>query len=289
VILHLRQTVYAALAAMLVIWSISGPLRGQAEWRPAFEAASIKLNSGCQHNPDRVVQRPPRPGSLQYGCMPLDSLIHDAYALYADGKNRIPNFPEIQGLPDWAKTEAEDRFYIEAKAPEGTLVAMMMGPMLQRLLEERFKLKLHRGTKQSRGYVLVVSKRGPKMRRTSEDGCVVLDRNHIIELPLGKHYCGDREGTKASAAGARAADFFGLTAEEIGVFVSRNIGQPVVDKTGLQGKFDFHLEFARDQNNTMDAASLFSAIEQQLGLKLEPQKLPVEYLVVDHVERPSAN
>jgi uncharacterized protein (TIGR03435 family) len=112
--------------------------------------------------------------------------------------------------------------------------------------------------------------------------------NRDVQLASGQHYCSDFSW-KMAPAGVRAADFFGLTLYDLGQFLGQLTGRPVADKTGIQGRFSFHLEFAREDSDSTQAPGIFAAVEQQLGLKLAPQKAPVEYLVIDHVEKPSGN
>jgi uncharacterized protein (TIGR03435 family) len=151
--------------------------------------------------------------------------------------------------------------------------------MLQPLLEERFKLKVHRETREMPEYRLVIAKGGSKLREyRKEDG----DTRQM--------------GTRI---GRGLIDAHGTEFNELVFFLRSELGRPVIDATGLTGKFDFKLEWVPDEsqpNSGGDApppdatgASIFAAIQEQLGLKLEAMKGPVEMLVIDHVEKPSEN
>jgi uncharacterized protein (TIGR03435 family) len=150
--------------------------------------------------------------------------------------------------------------------------------MLQTLLADRFKLKVHRETKELPVYALVVGKIGPKFGPAADDG---------------------KSGVRAiSAAGIK---WHNISMDYLADWVSflPSLGRPVVDRTGLQGGFDFTLsvEGASDKGEGDSAkvgmrdaidASIFSAL-QSLGLKLESDKAPIEFYTIDHVERPDAN
>jgi uncharacterized protein (TIGR03435 family) len=159
-----------------------------------------------------------------------------------------------------------DRFDIAAKPetrsrPEEVLL------MMQRLLADRFQLALHRESKEARVYELVVAKAGPKLREPKDDA----------EAGL--------QGQKGRIT-ARATPLAILAR-----YLSQRLGQPVVDKTGLLGRYDFTLQYEADGANDPAAAgpSIFTAIEEQLGLRLQPGKGPVDILVVDRAEKPSDN
>jgi uncharacterized protein (TIGR03435 family) len=148
----------------------------------------------------------------------------------------------------------------------------MTNVMLQGLLAERFKLKVHREEKVVPGYALVVAPGGPKMRRVEllqfNTGVVSTGSITARSLPVAQ--------IVASAGGA--------------------VGVPVRDMTGLSGNYEFNLTFTPEDkmfasaDNTSTAPddrppSIFTALQEQLGLKLEPRKFPIQFVVVDHVER----
>jgi len=201
----------------------------------------------------------------------------------------------ISGGPAWIKS---DRYRIEAKA-EGANPRVMGGPMLQALLEERFQLKIHRDSREVAAFSLTVAKGGFKLRPAKEGSCVA--PGDIGEhLTPGQKPCGIPmtrvKGPNMTTEIQGSVDQF---CKVIGV----SLGRPVINKTGIAGLFDLRLEFALDEAiagagprgpgaapvDESAAPSIFIAIQQQLGLKLEPTKAPGELLVIDHVERPSEN
>jgi uncharacterized protein (TIGR03435 family) len=163
--------------------------------------------------------------------------------------------------PAWL---GDDKFDIAGKQAAGTPKGQML-PMLQALLAERFGLVVHREPKSLPGYVLIPGKKPPTLHAKPADAGT--------KTNVGR---GTVKGTNLSMA-----DLAGL--------LSRQLDQPVQDQTGLPGVFDVNLEWTPDQAQADPASdrlsSIFTAVQEQLGLKLQPQKVPVDVLVVDHVER----
>lgn len=185
----------------------------------------------------------------------------------------------ISGGPDWLDAEHYD---ITAVTPGDVRPTRdeQMG-MLRKLLTERFQLSFHREPKELAIYVLRVGKNGARMRNsTTPDGAPALIN---VVYP---------QGIKLPARNVTMGDFVSMLQRAV-------LDRPVVDKTGLTGKYDFDLEWAPDESQfngevlsapgDAPAAPLFTAIQEQLGLKLEPTRGPVEALVVDKAARPSAN
>ena len=133
--------------------------------------------------------------------------------------------------------------------------------MLRALLEERFKLTTHRETKESQGYALVVAKGGPKLKPASASP----GQNAV--------YPGGLQGAVSRSGLARLRHWPDPS------------GRPVIDKTGIQGNYDIQLTYARDGTTDSSRPSIFTAIQEQLGLKLESQKIPIEMLVIDRCDR----
>jgi uncharacterized protein (TIGR03435 family) len=249
-----------------------------------FEVTSVKMNTGCQDAP--VAQQALHPGRLQLACMTLQAMIQFAYGTFANGVSRSPEAIRILDLPDWGMAE---RFAVDAKAELGTRVEMMAGPMLQMLLEDRFKLRVHHESKEAPVYGLTLGKNGAKLRQTKEGSCVQLDPSHRPQPGPGEaapHICGDRSVHRA-ADGSLSIDFYGMSLAGVCRFLGQVVDTPVIDKTGLQGSFDFHLDFSVEESDT--SPNIFAAVEQQLGLKLVSQKGPLDFLVIDHVEKPTLN
>jgi len=179
----------------------------------------------------------------------------------------------------------------------------MMGPMLQALLEDRFKLRIRRENREVPVYALTLAKGGPKLPAFQEGSCTPVDFPRVPQ-PRPEDGCMVliRQGTGSTLAlQAPGTSLDGFTK-----LLYLAVDRPVIDKTGIQGLFDFHLEFAQQEATPAfrpggeplprpaepadepAAPSIFTAI-QQLGLKLEPAKGPREFLVVDRVERPTGN
>lgn len=190
----------------------------------------------------------------------------------------------ITGGPAWIRNE---RFEIQAlvpdDAPSETLDAFMKGEapalehMLRELLADRFKLVVHRTTKDVSAYALTIAKGGPKLSRPAPDD---------------KPGMGTRR--QSTTNGQITNTIIGKNVElrDLAFLLLMNTRQPVIDRTGLTGAFNFNLEFAPLNSDTFaesSASSLFTAIQEQLGLRLETIKTPLEGVVVDSAERPSEN
>jgi uncharacterized protein (TIGR03435 family) len=135
------------------------------------------------------------------------------------------------------------------------------------MLADRFALKIHRETKQGQIYSLTIAKGGPKMKDHTGEGRTGID----MSMGGGKV---EIQGTNAGMA--RLAEY-----------LSSQAGRPVVDHTGLTGQYDFVVAWTADDAN--DGASVFTALQEQLGLKVEATKGPIETIIVDGAQKPSAN
>jgi uncharacterized protein (TIGR03435 family) len=259
----------------------------------SFEVASIKpckdptqVNRGGRGNST--------PGRLNINCRSLMGVIQEAYLKYAGGHANptwVYDVP-IEGGPSWIRTE---RFDLNAKAEGEASIETMTGPMLQALLEDRFKLKIHRETREVSVYELTVVKGGPKLPNFHEGSCIPVD---FTKTPLepNSQRCPSRGDFKGPIMTITAR---GMTVETFAKLFLR-MDRPVIDKTGIEGRFDFQLEFVPDESTPdffrrrgappLDPAgqSIFGAL-QQLGLKLVPAEGHRDVLVVDSAERPSEN
>jgi uncharacterized protein (TIGR03435 family) len=241
-----------------------------------FEVASIKINTTTT-NGNRSLNRHDG-GILDCSNVPLRMLVQFAY-----GKRDY----EILGLPGWADTEpydilAKPTTEESAKEPAGFGKGNdNLKLRTQSLLADRFGMVSHMETREGSIYKLVVAKGGTKLTPTVTEVGPQSTWNNIRIL------C-KRITMKQFAEGV----------------LSAKMGHPVIDATDVDGLFDFEVKFAPDEMtaggikslpdnanalNDSGAPTFFVAIQQQLGLKLEPAKGPVQYLVIDHVERPSAN
>jgi len=243
---------------------------------PAFEVSTVKENksgsSGSSSNS--------RDGRFTATNVSLKNLLQ--YQAYGVPESRI------FGGPKWISSE---RFDIEAKTDSATTDRLRTLPpdqrriqrqaMFQQLMAERFKLAVHWETRELPVYALVVAKKGPLLHPTKEvDGHTGTSAN-------------DGELTAHGVTLAQMADV--LTQE-----LSRELGRVVIDKTGIQGRYDCALKWRPDTGRMTDTTdssvattdsgpSIFTAIQEQLGLKLESTKGPVQVLVIDRVEMPSEN
>jgi uncharacterized protein (TIGR03435 family) len=260
----MRQSIVSVMAVAVpaVIWAQSPAARSE------FEVASIKRNVGG----DLSSRFMPSVGRLSVINMKLTDLLATAY--------EIRDF-QISGGPGWIDSE---RYDIEAKADGKTGPKQMAEPMLQALLEDRFKLRVHRETKELPIYVLTVAKSGLKIQPAEEGSCVI------------------PEPGKPAAPGQRQSAFCGFhvigrgrydathtSVPALATDLSSVLSRTVVDKTALTEAFDIHLRFAPEDAADSTSPSIFTAVQEQLGLRLESGKGPVEVLVIDQVERPSEN
>ena len=184
-------------------------------------------------------------------------------------------------------------------------VSEMLGPMLRAVLEDRFQLKIHTEPRETSVYLMTLLEKN-KLQPAKDGACVPMDLFQMQAPPSSSvTYCG---GGKTVYAGEVAKlDSLGITMAELaGRILSSLAGRPVVDRTGLSGRFDVHLEFApqRPQGTVMlngqlvelppspqsadSSPTIFTALEK-VGLKLSSGKAPVDVLVIDRIEKPSEN
>jgi uncharacterized protein (TIGR03435 family) len=249
-------------------------IESQTGTRPQFEAASIKVDTlGGGGNRNEFAELP---GRLNIVNNRLRMIIGQAYGLNQDFL--------LVGGPSWVNST---RYTIQAKA-EGTPSEKEMMLMLQVLLEGRFKLKVHRETRELPVYSLTVAKGGPKLQQSKEGGCAVRKPDARAAFPPGQPtnpYCGSTLLLRGRWDASR------VDMPKIIWALSTLVDRQVIDKTGLTGQYDIHIEIPPDPLATNDPAapSLFTVLQDQLGLKLESDRGPVEVLVIDQVEKPSEN
>jgi uncharacterized protein (TIGR03435 family) len=230
--------------------------------------------------------------------VPLNLILRAAYPGYA-----LPG--QIVGGPPWINSE---RFDINARAA-GDPPRDVMADMLKRLLADRFKLKAHPESREVDVYALVLARSdgrlGPGLRKPAVD-CEAIEAarkqaapaGSSPPMPPGPPKPGERPecGTlSTSMNGVLRLATGGTTLSGVATAIQATVGRPVLDRTGLAGRFDVDLEYAgtaapsttADQLNA--PASVFTALQEQLGLKLEPRKEMMDVLVIDFVERPTEN
>jgi uncharacterized protein (TIGR03435 family) len=264
---------------------------GQPASRPRFEVASIKP-AGDQG----FMMVRPLPNGLR-GVSSLKLLMQSAYTAQAF---------QIAGGPAWIDSE---RFTIDAKAA-GNPSRDQISLMLQSLLEERFQLKIHRETRELPVFDLVLARGGPKLPSPKEGGCDD-STDPLPEVTGGRMpppgsgpapptRCGGLD-VILQAGGARMSGGK-IPMPELVRMLSVVVGRTVVDRTGFTGLFDVRLDFLPDDSTpnmpppppgaaSSDAMSpsIFSALPEQLGLRLASAEGPVDVIVIDRVERPTAN
>ena len=226
---------------------------------PAFEVASIKLHSG----PVTMIGTTISGTRITLTAYTLSNLVTDAYNL---------KDYEVTAATGWI---GADRYDIAARSSgERAPTTDQVKQMLKVLLNERFQLKFHRETKEMPVYALVIAKSGPKLKENAADGPRML-------LGMGKK-AGD---VRYTFTGSPMAQLVGDLSHIPGV------DRPVIDQTALSGRYDMELNLATQPGQNpatgLSGESVFTAIEEQLGLKLESRKAPIEVLVIDHAERPS--
>jgi bla regulator protein blaR1 len=286
--LVLARPIAIGTIGTLCTWAQSAPI-AVAE-TASFEVASIRpnnsargLSGGSCHGTDSTYSgalgiAPPPLGRCVMRRVTLKTLIKVAYDLgfLADTDNLV------SGGPNWLDTQGFD---LEAKAPEPRTEAQLKR-MLQGLLADRFKLKVHPDPRDGAGYALLVAKNGPKLTQASADA---------PQKGLQRIGQGPLNAQNASMA-------------QLAKALSGTFARPVVDETGLTGGYDFTLTWTPGDNEIDPLAgipaellaqlparavpsgpSIFTALQEQLGLRLETRKFPVQVLVVDHAEKPSEN
>ena len=287
----------AALAAPITIGVLVAPVI-QAQFAPAntprFEVASIKPCSA----PLNVPAPNSSPGRLATDCAELLNLMGNAYTSYADGRLKLNSEPTpITGGPSWVRNSSYD---INARAEGNPSVLMMLGPMMQKLLEDRFQLKIHRQTSEGPVYFLTVARGGPKLHAFTEGSCMPWSVPPPPDaFKPGTKICGGMINGIASSVEAP-----GSTLDEFSKVLRILVDRPVIDKTGIAGRFDIRVRFSREGTVLDDirlgknpataadptgAPSIFVALQEELGLKLEAGRGPVDTLVIDHIERPTEN
>jgi uncharacterized protein (TIGR03435 family) len=238
------------LATLIVVEAFDTALRSQSTpnaSKVAFEVASVKVTPG-----GTFAISPYGQGRFSIRNVSLTLLIAFAYGASDD---------QVSGGPDWRTSEYYD---INAKAEDGVVLSNdELRPRLQDLLSQRFKLAIHRETTRVPGYALQVAKDGAKLKVS--DGKAVA---FPAILP----------------GGVRAP---GVSMDTFATTLARQLGRPVVNETRLNGTYAITLDYAPDTATDSSLPSIFTAVQEQLGLRLESRLVPAETLVIDHVEHPT--
>jgi len=286
-----------SLAARLIV-VLGAALAVQAQ--PKFEVVSIKRCKDYKGEEDSGIDASGARFTMK--CYTADRMVREAYRLYASGapwpKNPLTRargyplppglmFAPLQGNTGWIKSEL---YTIIAKADRPAAPEMMRGPMMQKVLEERFKLKLRREPKEVKVFELVVAKGAtPKLQKSEPGGCFAPTPES--GPPSGKQaICG---GFRRVESGG--VDIKGVLMRELCTLLSLNAGRDVIDRTGLTGVYDVHLDVSIDQmkfghgDDPAEAAAALAGALKKIGLGLNAGKLTVETLTIEHIERPTEN
>lgn len=282
-----------ALRLLLAI-PVGACLHGQGPTTatPVFEAAVVKpcIPSAMQsREPRKGDGLPSSPDRLHLPCQTLMSLIQWAWVNFANDRfNPLGSVP-IVGGPDWIRS---DVFTIDAKAERPESWGTLNGPMLRGLLEQRFTLKIHTESRETPVYALTVAKSGAKLQPSKHD-CVVIDPEHPpIPIEQGNPppaLCG------MGRLNAQRWEAFAVKMSELARLLSDYADRKVVDRTGLSGVYDIHLNLSPKDFGIspgaakVESADVFSRVRgslQKVGLRLEPAKAQQEWLVIDAAQRP---
>lgn len=284
------RAIAKAFAAVLIGVLIPAPGRSQA----SFETAVIQPSDAGGRAQFKIGR-----GEIAIKGGTLHDLVLVAY--------QIRPF-QIVGGPGWISTDHYDINWKAKDTPTSEEWMKTLPPMMQALLRDRFKLSVHRENRQMQVYSLAVAKDGLKLRHSNAGACPNFEWSRYA-IPEEKRwspgYCGAVE-TGPNIRLNHTLDAVGMSIaggpDALIPVLARELERPVIDKTGLSGSFDIRLEWNREATTKAIAAgvtsgpsfeeespSLFSAVEEQLGLKLASDKGPVEVIVIDHAERPQGN
>jgi uncharacterized protein (TIGR03435 family) len=267
----------------------------KSEGLPKWEAVSVKPCINDAAGPEGRGGGPGPNGSpdrFTVFCRPLLGIVQQAYITSTRGRLAVRSI-QVQGGPSWIESE---RYTITAKTEGVATRQLMASLMLQQILEDRFKLKAHLETREVPGYVLTVAKGGAKLQ-PFHGSCFPLD------LTAGPQGPPSSDQERCPAFSLREGPNVKIDAEGITLdmlaqgYISGSFERaPVVNKTGISGKFNFHLQYVSPQlaagGNTQSDVPLappIFAVLQTLGLKLDSGKVPGGFLIIDHIERPTEN
>lgn len=277
---------------------------------PRFEAVSIKA---CDPDTDTGGARGgarPSPNRLFVPCLPVRGIIRLAFLPGQNPRDR----DRLVGGPDWLDSE---RFTIEGVADASVPRATLTGPMFQAVLVERFGLKVRRETRQVRAYALTPVPRGSSVAALREGECVQgqspqpqrprkpdceLVKRAATEPPLTLSRLLERSGQAwiDRRGNDRVYHALPVTMDALTLFLDSILDRPVTNGTGLMGLFDIRLEFSPEGTipavdpallaaDPPRAPSIFTALQEQLGLRLEPGQAASDVIVIESIERPKPN
>lgn len=289
-----RAVVLAAALAVTGGAALAAQAAGQGT-SPAFEVASVKPSEPVPAGQPSLSFYGPRPGGQwRAQNMPLMGILRAAYPDF-----RLPG--QIAG-PSWIEVE---RYHVDARA-SGAPTTAQYEQMLRQLLAERFALQVRTETRELDVYVLVRARSdgrlGPGLRPPVLD-CEALEAARKKAIAAGapppppappkpgeRPECGMLSSSMNGVTGLRAS---GSPIGSVANILQSTVGRPIIDRTGLTGRYDIDLDYAAltgplTAADRLDApASVFTAVQEQLGLKLEPGREPMPVLVIERIERPT--
>ena len=241
---------------------------------PTFDVASVIRNTSGDSRQRSTVQG----GTYSAVNLPLQRILGAAFEVG-------PMLWRITGAPEWVQTE---RYDITAKLPEGT-TGRDVPAMLRALLADRFKLASRRETRDAPAFALVLDRTdgrlGPRLKQAAIDCAAERAAGRPLPPPAadGTQPCQTQVDDNITGRGQPISSLVRL----LPAFTER----PVIDRTGLAGGFDFDVEIPPPTTAIAGdpGGGIFTALREQLGLKLEPIRAPIEFVVVEHIERPTAN
>ncbi len=254
-----------ALALLAVTMSAS------AQAPATFEVASVKANRSGANQVTINFQ-----GGVTLINVPLRAIVQLAYNINTPSR--------IVGHPEWTNVE---RFDIQARPPEGMATTAQMSAMLRALLIDRFKLVARIEKRESQTYALVKARTDGRLGPNLKAATAACVGPRGEPNPLAIQCAGP-----GSAPGATR--FAGVPMPQVAALISLIVGRPVTDRTGLAGTYDLELRFSGDPAPgaplpDVTAPSIFTALQEQLGLKLDAEREAVDVLVIDRIDRPTEN
>jgi len=276
---------------LLPVALAAGTVWAQPSLMPRFEVAVIKPAPDCalaSNGGGKLGLM--SPGRIEVECATVWNLIGGAYAVDEHLQRRRV---QIEGGPRWLKS---DTYSVTAKAEDGKVsVPMMLGPMMRALIEERLALRTHTETREGPVYGLVAAKGGLKAKASAPGACVPGDPNRPPQdwHPNSDTYknCGIRN---LRARSGMVLEATGVTMSELAQ--SLPLDRETVNRTGIEGRFDFVLRYSNEDAPAPAAESaierspgIFTALVEQIGLRAIPARGPLQFVIIDSVQKPTQN
>jgi uncharacterized protein (TIGR03435 family) len=274
-----RRTAAAAIACLSVVEMVGAADAARyAQEPPQFEVATVRRNTSSDG--DGAIGAQPN-GRFVVHNVPLRFILQVVY--------EVPAF-RVTGGPEWVDNE---RWDIQAKA-DGPVPESQLHSMMRTLLAERFKLKLRPETRETAGFALVRARPngplGPQLRAHPEP-CPPASPSASPPAIDAAPPCGRMSGSD------RVIRISARSLSDFAAILARRVARPVVDRTGLAGLYDLDLRWTADARSSAplaqaptapdDSVSLFTALQEQLGLRLQSERVEAEFLIVERVERPT--